>query len=118
MIASVANKDSVNKITSEMVDQLQKAFPKNLHRNQSLKKWTTFHCTALANCMLRPKSFDELQKLIQLFHSYGLCFEKDWHMIGRGSNLLVRDGGYPGVLVDLSEGLSSIKIIKDDRPHM
>jgi len=38
-----------------------------------------------------------------------------WRMIGRGSNILVRDQGYPGVLIRLGPALKRIEVMKGER---
>lgn len=77
--------------------------------DEPLTGWTTFHCKAKADLIVSPKSLEKLQSLTQLLTSSGA----EWRVLGRGSNILVRDGGYPGVLVDLSEGFSKIEVLRE-----
>jgi len=65
------------------------------------KSMTTFHCLGLASAVVKPSSLDELMQLVRYFHDQGWKWKKDWDVIGNGSNLLVHDGGFRGVLIHL-----------------
>lgn len=94
---------------------LSKVLGDQLLQNQSLKDWTTFHCLARAKFIVLPDSLSQLSKLIRLFKTQGLTFRKNWDVIGRGSNLLVRDGGYLGVLLGLTHGFTKIEVIEENK---
>lgn len=82
--------------------------------NEPLRNWTTFHCVAHAAAIVSPENESQLSDLVGAVSSYDLEWGTEWTLIGRGSNLLVRDGGYPGVLIDLSEGFKTIQVIGED----
>jgi UDP-N-acetylmuramate dehydrogenase len=88
-----------------LLRELEQLCPKRLRRNENLKTWTTFHCNALAAAIVSPRNVEELCGVMKRVAESSV----EWKVIGRGSNLLVRDGGYPGVLIDLSEGFDEIE---------
>ena len=77
--------------------------------NESLRAWTTFKCSAMAALIAAPIDASDLKTLISAVSARKM----DWRVLGRGSNLLVRDGGYKGVLVDLSAGFSKISLVSE-----
>jgi len=85
-------------------------FPGQVREDECLKDWTTFHCRSTAQAVVSPLNTDELTLLLKWLQENG----KEWRVIGRGSNVLVRDGGYPGVLVDLSKGFSRIELVSEE----
>jgi UDP-N-acetylmuramate dehydrogenase len=44
-----------------------------------------------------------LQSFLQASAAQGAVYQTDYHMLGKGSNLLFRDAGYPGCLIDVSK---------------
>ncbi len=103
---------------SSLIDELRKTFGEYLNENVSLRSWTTFHCEAVARAIVSPQNLKDLQKLIQMFVQNELVFGENWRVIGRGSNILVRDGGYPGILIDLSRGFSNIQRMSEDQTEV
>ena len=66
--------------------------------DQKLASKTTLKVGGLADCFVKPGGENELGKLLH----YCDANRVPWMMIGRGSNLLVRDGGVPGVVIQLT----------------
>jgi UDP-N-acetylmuramate dehydrogenase len=58
--------------------------------------------------MIYPSNTVELQKVISFAHAHSIPY----FTIGRGSNLLIRDGGVRGIVIKLSQGFKTIKIIE------
>ena len=67
------------------------------HRNEPLARRTTFRVGGPADFFIEPGSEHDLAKVTKF------CREHDWPLmiLGRGSNLLIRDGGIRGVVVGL-----------------
>lgn len=75
-----------------------------------LAAWTTFGCAATARYLVSVRSAAELSALAGKLRAAGLAFRRDWDVLGAGSNVLVGDGGFAGVLVHLApEGFSFIR---------
>jgi UDP-N-acetylenolpyruvoylglucosamine reductase len=82
-----------------IVDQIRAALPGAIVRaGEPLSKRTTFRAGGRAEVYVEPSSEDDLARLVQI------CREREIPMmvLGRGSNLLIRDGGIRGVVVCLA----------------
>ncbi len=95
-------------------NRLANLLPGQVRWGESLENWTTFHCQASAWAVAQPKDARALKDLVRFLRIFRLEWRKDWAVLGKGSNLLVRDGGFPGVLIDLSLGFSSLEIVKEE----
>lgn len=62
------------------------------------------------NYSVTPGSIDELTQVV------ALCRENDveFLVIGNGSNLLVKDEGYKGVIIEVNSRISFIDVIGED----
>ena len=76
-------------------------------RNFQISKLTWFHSGGKAKIFCIPKDIDDLVNLIKETKRISI------NIIGGGSNMLVRDGGIPGVAIKLGKGFDYIKIKKD-----
>lgn len=73
---------------------------------EPMKKHTTFRIGGEAKYFVTPTSVDELQKVLNACREY----EVPYFIMGNGSNLLVSDEGYDGVVIQLFKNLSEIEI--------
>jgi len=81
-----------------------------LRRNETLAKRTTLRVGGPADIYVEPASESELASVLRLCSEGGVPFV----MLGRGSNLLIRDGGIRGVVVCLIHpSFSRIEIVGD-----
>ena len=78
-------------------------------KDAPMKKYTSFKCGGSASVLIIPNSIDSLKDIISF------CYEKDVEtfIIGNGSNLLVTDGGFDGVIIKISSKLSRIELLDD-----
>lgn len=67
---------------------------------------TTFRVGGEAACMLLIQKEEELTKLIPYFRMIG----QDYFVLGNGSNLLVGDKGYQGIVLKLDKGMQEITV--------
>lgn len=74
--------------------------------NESLALHTTWRIGGLADYLVTPMSFEELTQAVQTAHKLGLPTT----VIGRGSNLLVRDAGVRGVVIKLHDAFANCQI--------
>jgi UDP-N-acetylmuramate dehydrogenase len=74
----------------------------------SLAPSTWFRVGGAAEALVRPADADDLGSFMA-----ALPHEVLVHMIGACSNLIVRDGGLPGVTIRLARGFSAIKAEED-----
>ena len=73
--------------------------------NQSLAELTWFRVGGAAQILFMPEDEEDLARLLA-----DLPAEIPVTVIGLGSNLIVRDGGVPGVVVRLGRGFGDIAI--------
>lgn len=75
-------------------------------KNAPMREYTSFRTGGNADILAFPKNFDDLKKVISLLEDSGVTYM----VMGNGTNVLVRDGGYRGVIVLLGEDLSEVKV--------
>ena len=73
--------------------------------NQSLAELTWFRVGGPAQVFYIPEDENDLAYFLQ-----NLPTETPVYVIGAGSNLIVRDGGVPGVIIRLGRGFNEVKI--------
>ena len=76
---------------------------------ESMKKHTTFRIGGEADLFVSPGSEEELVRVLALLRQREIPYE----VIGNGSNLLVSDEGYRGVIVQIGKNLSGVWVVGD-----
>ncbi len=71
----------------------------NLLINEPMSRHTTFRTGGPACLFLRPENQEQLKKVMDLVRRLGI----EYFVLGNGSNLLVSDEGYDGVIISLSK---------------
>jgi hypothetical protein len=84
-----------------------------VRRNESLARRTTLRVGGTADIYVEPASEDELGEVLNFCARCSLPFV----MLGRGSNLLIRDGGIRGVVISLAHAHFSRIDVVGDRLH-
>ena len=77
--------------------------------NEPMSKHTTFGVGGLVDCYILPKDLEELKEILRYTYSKNI---KTFFM-GSGSNLLVNDKGYNGVIISLKKTFKSLEILDD-----
>lgn len=91
---------------------LQSAMGAGLARlYESMSKHTTMRVGGPAQFWLEPETEEGFCDLVRCAHEKGLPFM----VMGRGSNLIVREGGLRGVVVRLRRGVFGEFVIEDDK---
>lgn len=74
--------------------------------NEPMNRHTTFRIGGPADCFLMPSSQEEVRKIIKI------CKEETlpYFILGNGSNLLVSDEGYRGVIIQLYRNYGDISV--------
>ncbi len=74
--------------------------------NEPMKNHTTFHIGGNADCFCEVKTVDALKKILTLCRENNIpCF-----IIGLGSNLLVSDNGFKGIVIKLSGTFTEMSV--------
>ena len=84
-----------------------------LRRNEPLARKTTLRVGGPADFYVEPASETDLAAVLKTCAEHGVAFV----ILGRGSNLLVRDGGIRGVVIGLAHANFSRVEIVGDRLH-
>lgn len=102
-------------MTEELREQLELLLVQTVGRScvrsgEPMKKHTTFRIGGPAALFVVPSSMDMIPRLLQI------CQEADvpWFILGNGSNLLVSDEGFPGVVIQIDSNLQSIQPCEAD----
>ena len=74
--------------------------------NEPMSKHTTFKVGGPADIFISIKDTKEAIDIIRLLCDYNIPY----FVIGNGSNLLVKDEGYRGVIIELGKHFSSINV--------
>lgn len=94
-----------------MTNELRKAIktlfePEELYFNEPMKLHTSFKIGGPATLLFVPSTVEHLEAMIDLCTKKGLLF----YIMGNGSNLLVGDKGYSGVVIQVYKNLSACSI--------
>ncbi len=79
-------------------------------RNEALSGYTTFKVGGPADVLVEPGSVEELRAVMDIIRSEGAPYV----VLGNGSNVLVKDTGFRGVVVIIGEGMSFIEVDADE----
>ncbi|MFA8437586.1 UDP-N-acetylmuramate dehydrogenase [Pueribacillus sp. YX66] len=79
--------------------------------NEPLSKHTTIKLGGPAELYVEPKDVESLIRLMDFIGTAG----KEWFVIGRGSNLLIKDGGIKGVVINLAKGIQHLNYVDEER---
>jgi UDP-N-acetylmuramate dehydrogenase len=84
-------------VIDDIMQQLLCSVPGlNVKTNEPMSRHTTFRIGGPADLWCRPNTIDELIETVQFATNKGIPFQ----IIGNGSNLLVRDGGIRGLVIE------------------
>jgi UDP-N-acetylmuramate dehydrogenase len=73
---------------------------------EPLARHTTWRIGGPARYLVQPAGVDDVEKALHFAKELGL----PWLVLGLGSNVLVRDGGFPGVVLKLGKGLDRLEM--------
>lgn len=97
-------------MSASMYDYIRTIVPEErLLFHEPMNRHTTFRVGGEAECMAVVETKDELSQLV----SYLGRIEQEYFVLGNGSNLLVGDKGYRGIVVKLGSRLSAVRVERD-----
>lgn len=95
-------------ISKTVVETLEKFLPaENIYINEPMSKHTTFRIGGEADCFLRIESVEQLKKV----QRYLQQLEIPYFVLGNGSNLLVGDEGYRGVILEIADKMNEVRVM-------
>lgn len=80
--------------------------PEHIRMQEPMSKHTTFRVGGPAKMLVQVEGTEQLQKIV----SYLSRLEEPYIVIGNGSNLLVSDKGYDGVVLKIASGMENIQV--------
>lgn len=92
---------------SDMLEQFHKILKENqILIDEPMQSHTTFRIGGPADYFLMPENTEQLADLVELCRRDNLPY----FILGNGSNLLVSDAGYRGVVIQLFRNFSEIRV--------
>jgi UDP-N-acetylmuramate dehydrogenase len=90
-------------------NEVQRVFENGVHWDCPMDRYTTFRVGGPAEALCTCQDLPRLQWLMGFLHREGIPFV----VLGKGSNVLVKDTGFPGIVVRLGGSLASLQQGKD-----
>ncbi len=94
-------------ISKSVIEALEKFVPQeNIHIQESMAAHTTFRVGGPADCLVEIENEVQLQKIQHYLQQLGISYT----VVGNGSNILVGDKGYRGVILQIGSRMSRIRV--------
>ena len=94
-------------ISGAVVEALERYVPRdNIHLQEPMAGHTTFRIGGPADCFVQLEDEEQLRKVRRYLGLAGVPF----FVLGNGSNLLVDDAGYRGVVLQIGQKMSDISV--------
>ena len=97
------------KIISQIEDMKEKISGKILF-NENLSKHSWFSLGGPAKVVFRPKTLNELSIFLKNIREFDKI-----RVLGVGSNTLIRDGGFNGVIIKLGKSFSHLSLFDENK---
>lgn len=85
--------------------------PNQVRKDEPMKLHTTFRVGGAAKVFITPYTRNELTDVLKICQQAG-C---PWFLLGNGSNLLVSDKGFDGVVIKLEDQFTRIQVLEGGR---
>lgn len=94
-------------ISEAVIQALKKFVPEeNICLQESMASHTTFRIGGLADCFVQLENTEQLIKVQKYLNQVGVPF----FILGNGSNLLVSDAGFRGVILQIGSRMSGVTV--------
>ncbi len=94
-------------ISSAVMDTLKQwVGEENIHPNEPMAAHTTFRVGGPADCLIEVENEQQLSKLKRYLGIVGIPFI----VMGNGSNLLVSDRGYRGIVLQIGKKMNAVRV--------
>jgi len=95
-------------LISQIKDMKKKVSGK-IYFNESLSKHSWFNLGGPAKVIFRPKNLNELSLFLKNIKNINKI-----KVLGAGSNTLIRDGGFDGIIIKLGKTFSHLSLLNQD----
>lgn len=92
------------------IDDIQQRVRGRMELNAMMSERTTMRTGGAADLLIRPADRDDLAEVLRFLHER----EIETMVVGNGSSLIVRDGGFRGALLQLAEGFDTLENLQDE----
>ena len=93
-------------IKIQEVEKLKKNFKNQIFLNEKLSNYSWFNLGGPAQILFKPKTLEDLSKFLkEINQKYKI------KVLGVGSNTLIRDGGYDGIILKLGSSFSRLSLL-------
>lgn len=97
-----------------MLSKLQQLVGKeHVYEQEPMKNHTTFRAGGCARYLVEPQSVEQLKEVLEVCREEQIAH----YIVGNGSNLLVSDTGYDGVIIHLFKNMDQIRV-EDTRMYL
>ncbi|SMO47999.1 UDP-N-acetylmuramate dehydrogenase [Melghirimyces algeriensis] len=93
----------------QIAQEIKESDVQDVRIDEPLSLHTTWKVGGPADILIYPANKGELERTMAVIRKYGI----PWRVIGRGSNLLVRDGGIRGAVIKMGKGLDLMEVEGD-----
>ena len=91
------------------IDNIKEKISGKITFDESLSKLSWFNLGGPAQVLFRPKNLKELSFFLKKINGFS-----EIKIIGAGSNTLIRDGGFDGVIIKLGKAFSHLSMLNSD----
>lgn len=92
--------------SSDPAKSLRRIVGEGLRLDEPMSRHTTIGVGGEARIMVVPRSMGQVVELVRYARSAAL----DYVVLGKGSNLIVRDGGFDGMVIKMGTHLSKVRV--------
>ena len=103
---------TINEISSDFINNLKNILKEDeLIENEMMQKHTTFKTGGPVKFFVKPKTDKQIIEIVKLCNKYKV----NYFILGNGSNLLVSDKGYYGIVIQIHEyNFGNLEVLKED----
>jgi len=87
------------------IKEIKKNFSGQILFNENLSKYSWFNLGGPAKIIFKPKNLNELSIFLKNVNGFG-----EIKVLGAGSNTLIRDGGFDGIIIKLGKSFSHVSL--------
>tara|TARA_Y100001970_G_scaffold292570_1_gene434381 strand:+ start:329 stop:1240 length:912 start_codon:yes stop_codon:yes gene_type:complete len=91
------------------IKEIKKNFSDQILVDQSLSKYSWFNLGGPAKIIFKPKNLHELSAFLRSLDGFNKI-----KVLGAGSNTLIRDGGFNGIIIKLGKSFSRLSLLNEN----
>ncbi len=91
------------------IDEIKSKITGKIHYDENLSKYSWFNLGGPAKVIFKPNTLHELSIFLQKVRGLSKIT-----VLGAGSNILIRDGGYDGIIIKLGKSFSHLSLFDEN----